>query len=67
MRLVHRHRRQLGRWHKAWKKNAPTATHVVEYKERDTRTKKLVGKEATELSTEKYGKEEWWLLLDPIG
>ena len=30
-----------------------------------TRTKKLVGKEATELSTEKYGPGEWWLLLEP--
>ena len=23
------------------------------------------GKEATELSTEKYGAAEWWLLLEP--
>ena len=50
---------------KGWKKKAPTATHLVEYKEKETRTKKLVGKEATELSTEKYGPGEWWLLLDP--
>ena len=35
-------------------------------KEKETRTKKLVGKEATELSTEKYGPGEWrWLLLEP--
>ena len=26
------------------------ATHLVEYKEKETKTKKLVGKEATELS-----------------
>ena len=50
---------------KSWKKKAPTATHLVEYKEKETRTKKLVGKEATELSTEKYGPGEWWLLLEP--
>ena len=49
---------------KGWKKKAPTATHLVEYKEKETRTKKLVGKEATELSTEKYGPGEWWLLLE---
>ena len=51
---------------KVWKKNAPTATHLVEYKEKDTKTKKLVGKEATELSPDKYGAAEWWLLLEPI-
>ena len=50
----------------SWKKNAPTATHLVEYKERETKTKFLVGKEATELSTEKYGAAEWWLLLEPM-
>ena len=38
---------------KSWKKDAPTATHLVEYKEKETRTKKLVGKEATELSADK--------------
>ena len=51
---------------KLWKKNAPTATHLVEYKERETHTKKLVGKEATELSSAKYGAAEWWLLLEPV-
>ena len=51
---------------KAWKKTAPTATHLVEYKERETKTKKLVGKAASELSSEKYGPEEWWLLLEPV-
>ena len=43
-----------------------TATHLVEYKEKETKTKKLVGKAASELSSEKYGPEEWWLLLEPI-
>ena len=51
---------------KAWKKNAPTATHLIEYKEKDTKTKKLVGKEAPELLPDKYGAAEWWLLLEPI-
>ena len=27
----------------------------------------LVGKEATELSPDKYGAAEWWLLLEPLG
>ena len=33
----------------------PTATHVVEYKEKETRTKALVGKVAIEFSPENYG------------
>ena len=50
--VVHWHSRQLSRrqvLYKSWKQSAPTATHLVEYKEKETRTKKLVGKEATEL------------------
>ena len=43
----------------------PTATHVVEYKEKETRTKALVGKVAIEFSPENYGPGEWWLLLEP--
>ena len=45
-----------------------TATHVVEYKEKATRTKALVGKVAIEFSPENYGpgnRGEWWLLLEP--
>ena len=52
---------------KSWKKTAPRATHLIEYKEKETKTRKLVGKEATELSFENYGAAEWWLLLEPIG
>ena len=29
-------------------------------------TRSLVGKVATELSTNNYGSAEWWLLLDPV-
>ena len=46
----------------------PTATHVVEYKEKETRTKALVGKVAIEFSPENYGpgnRGEGWLLLEP--
>ena len=41
----------------------PTATHVVEYKEKETRTKALVGKVAIEFSPDNYGRDrgEWWL------
>ena len=49
---------------KAWKKILPTATHIIEYKQKETRTTKLVGQAAYELTTEKYGAAEWWLLLD---
>ena len=49
---------------KAWKKILPTATHIIEYKQKETRTTKLVGKAAYELTTEKYGAAEWWLLLE---
>ena len=49
---------------KAWKKILPTATHIIEYKQKETRTTKLVGQAAYELTTEKYGAAEWWLLLE---
>ena len=53
---------------KEGEEGVPTATHVVEYKEKETRTKALVGKVAIEFSPENYGpgdRWEWWLLLEP--
>ena len=50
---------------KAWKKILPTATHIIEYKQKETGTKHLAGKVATELSSINYGPAEWWLLLEP--
>ena len=42
-----------------------TCSDIIEYKQKETRTTmKLVGKEAYELTTEKYGAAEWWLLLE---
>ena len=41
----------------------PTATHVVEYKQKETNNRALVGKVAIELSDANYGGGEWWLLL----
>ena len=39
----------------------------AEYKhEKETGTKQLVGKVATELSSLNYGPVEWWLLLEPV-
>ena len=58
----------VGVSYKKGKKGVPTATHVVEYKEKETRTKALVGKVAIEFSPENYGpgdRREWWLLLEP--
>ena len=46
-------------------KKVPTATHVVEFKKKETNNKDLVGKEAAELSPANYGPDEWWLLLEP--
>ena len=55
----------VGVSYKKGKKGIPTATHVVEYKEKETRTKALVGKVAIEFSPKNYGPGEWWLLLEP--
>ena len=48
------------------KKKVPTATHVIEYKTKETGTKVLNGKVGSELSTSNYGGQEWWLLLEPM-
>ena len=47
------------------KKKCPTATHVVEWKGKDT-GKALVGRAALELSETTWGADEWWLLLEPV-
>ena len=48
------------------KKKTPTATHVVEYKQKETGLRSLVGKEAQTLTVDKYGPTEWWIVLDEI-
>ena len=48
------------------KKQVPTATHVIEYKKKETGTKHLEGKVGSELSPANYGGKEWWLLLEPV-
>ena len=44
-------------------KRCATANFVVQYKGNDT-DKQLVGCVATELSAAKYGKDEWWVVLE---
>ena len=48
------------------KETTPTATHVVEYKMAETKTKALVGNVAYELSASNYGRKEWWVLLEKV-
>ena len=48
----------------AWKQ--PDATHIVLYQRKYTGTRALEGRVACKLTTDNYGREEWWLLLDPI-
>ena len=48
------------------KTRIPTATHVVEYKLAETKTKALVGNVAYELSASNYGRKEWWVLLEKV-
>ena len=43
----------------------PTANFVVTYNQKITKNKDLVGRVACELSAQKYGPKEWWVLLDP--
>ena len=47
----------------AWKQ--PDATHIVIYKQAETKSKELVGRVACKLTAESYGASEWWLLLEP--
>ena len=53
-----------GPWHEPGV--APTRMSLFEYRQKETGTRSLVGKVATELSTNNYGSAEWWLLLDPV-
>ena len=44
---------------KAWKKILPTATHIIEYKQKETRTTKLVGKAAYGMSSPQRSTAPW--------
>lgn len=49
----------------AWKKRCPTANFLVKYTRQGTGNA-LEGDEALELTAANYGRNEWWLLLDPV-
>ena len=48
----------------SWK--VPDATHIVLYKKKVTGVKSLDGRVACKLTTDNYGRGEWWLLLEPV-
>jgi hypothetical protein len=48
----------------AWKKVCPSANFLVKYAKKETGNA-LDGDSALELATHNYGRDEWWLLLDP--
>ena len=49
----------------AWKKVCPTANFLIKYSKKET-SSTLDGDSALELTKDNYGKDEWWLLLDPM-
>ena len=49
----------------AWKKVCPAANFLVKYIKKET-ANALDGDSALELATYNYGRDEWWLLLDPV-
>ena len=44
----------------------PEATHIVKYQRKDTGTRELEGRVACKLAAVNHGRDEWWLLLEPI-
>ena len=48
----------------AWKKLLPSANFLVKYNKKETGDA-LQGDSALELTAAKYGRDEWWLLLEP--
>ena len=49
----------------AWKKLCPSANCLVKHTKKETGSA-LEGNSAIELATHNYGRDEWWLLLDPV-
>ena len=50
-----------------WRKACPTANFLVRYTKKETNAEMVEGmEEARELSAAIYGRDEWWLLLDPV-
>ena len=50
-----------------WRKVCPAASFLVRYTKKETNGELTEGlEEARELSAANYGRDEWWLLLDPV-
>ena len=49
----------------SWKKACPSANFLVKFTKKET-DDALDGDEGLELATHNYGRDEWWLLLDPV-
>ena len=50
-----------------WRKACPTANFLVRYTRKETNGEMTEGQEeARELSAANYGRDEWWLLLNPV-
>ena len=50
-----------------WKKSCQEANFLVSYTKKDTNDSALGGRdEALELAAHNYGRDEWWLLLEPV-
>ena len=52
-------------FHNVFTVKQPDETHIVVYKQAETKTKDLNGRVACKLSAANYGASEWWLLLEP--
>ena len=51
-----------------WKKVCPTPNFLLRYTKKETNAEMKEGQEeARELSADNYGRDEWWVLLDPVG
>ena len=52
---------------KTWLKVCPTANFLLRYTKKETDGEMKEGQEeARELAATNYGRDEWWVLLDPI-
>ena len=50
-----------------WKKVCPTANFLLHYTKKETYSAMTEGQEeARELSASNYGRDEWWVLLEPV-
>ena len=50
-----------------WTKSCQGTNFLVSYTKKDTNDSALGGRdEALELAAHNYGRDEWWLLLDPV-